>query len=310
MFASIALSLALLSAPAQVELPSLPDQTVPAEASIPAVEDSEAGDILHHILDERVLKVPGLGYVQLPEAGTWQVGPIDMTPTKYVVFMWLTAALVLLLLIPAAQSAKRAREQGGAPKGGHNAIEAMVLFFRDQVVMPNIGHGGERFVPFVLTLFFFILIANLLGLVPYGGSVTANISVTAALALMSLVVIEFAGIQAQGAHYLNTIFYWNKELGPVMRVLMLLIMTPVEILGKLAKPFALAIRLMANMTAGKIVLYAVVGLVFVFGSYAIAIAPIAMAVALTFLKIFVAFLQAYVFALLTSVFIGLIRHAH
>jgi F-type H+-transporting ATPase subunit a len=91
---------------------------------------------------------------------------------------------------------------------------------------------------------------------------------------------------------------------------MLLIMTPVEILGKLAKPFALAIRLMANMTAGKIVLYAVVGLVFVFGSYAIAIAPIAMAVALTFLKIFVAFLQAYVFALLTSVFIGLIRHAH
>jgi F-type H+-transporting ATPase subunit a len=91
---------------------------------------------------------------------------------------------------------------------------------------------------------------------------------------------------------------------------MLLIMTPVEILGKLAKPFALAIRLMANMTAGKIVLYAVVGLVFVFGSWAVAVAPIAMAVALTFLKIFVAFLQAYVFALLTSVFIGLIRHAH
>jgi F-type H+-transporting ATPase subunit a len=105
---------------------------------------------------------------------------------------------VLALLIPAAQAAKLRRAEGGAPRGGHNAIEAMVLFFRDQVVMPNIGHGGERFVPFVLTLFFFILIANLLGLVPYGGSVTANVSVTAALALMSFVVIEFAGMRRRG----------------------------------------------------------------------------------------------------------------
>jgi F-type H+-transporting ATPase subunit a len=308
MFASIVLALALLAAPQQ-PLPTPPDQTVPAGASIPAVEESAANEILHHILDERVIKTP-MGYIQLPEARSWMLGPIDVTPTKYVVFLWLTGLLVLALLIPAGQAAKRRRAEGGAPKGGHNAIEAMVLFFRDQVVMPNIGHGGERFVPFVLTLFFFILIANLMGLLPYGGSVTANVSVTAALALMSFVVIEFAGMQAQGVHYLNTIFYWNKELPLPMRVIMLLIMTPVEILGKLAKPFALAIRLMANMTAGKIVLYAVVGLIFVFGSYAFAIAPILMAVALTFLKIFVGFLQAYVFALLTSVFIGLIRHAH
>jgi F-type H+-transporting ATPase subunit a len=309
MFASLAFVVALAGA-LQVQLPTPPDQTVPPEASIPAIEQEPAGDILHHILDERVLKVPGVGYLDLPPAGTWMLGPIDMTPTKYVVFIWITALLVLLLLIPAAQAAKRRRAEGGAPRGGHNAVEAMVLFFRDQVVMPNIGHGGERFVPFVITLFFFILTANLLGLVPYGGSVTANISVTAALALMSLVVIEFAGIQAQGMHYLNTIFYWNKDLGLPMRIIMLLIMTPVEILGKIAKPFALAVRLMANMTAGKIVLYAVIGLVFVFGSLWVAAAPIAMAVALTFLKIFVAFLQAYVFSLLTSVFIGLIRHAH
>jgi F-type H+-transporting ATPase subunit a len=307
MFAPIALALTLLFA--QEPQPTPPHLTVPAEASIPAVEESAAGDIMHHILDERVIKTP-IGYIELPPAGSWMLGPIDMTPTKYVVFMWLTALLVLALLIPAGQAAKRRRAQAGAPRGGHNAIEALVLFFRDQVVMPNIGHGGERYAPFVLTLFFFILIANLMGLVPYGASITANVSVTAALALMTFVVVEYAGMRAQGVHYLNTIFYWNPGLPLPMRMIMFVIMTPVEILGKFAKPFALAIRLMANMTAGKIVLYAVVGLVFVFGSYAVAVAPIVMAVALTFLKIFVSFLQAYVFALLASVFIGLIRHAH
>jgi F-type H+-transporting ATPase subunit a len=95
-----------------------------------------------------------------------------------------------------------------------------------------------------------------------------------------------------------------------MRIAMTIIMTPVELLGKLAKPFALAVRLMANMTAGKIVIYAILGLIFLFGSYVIAIAPVVMVVALSFLKIFVALLQAYVFALLTSVFIGMITHAH
>jgi hypothetical protein len=106
-----------------------------------------------------------------------------------------------LLFLPAGRR-RSVRGARGAPRGGHNAIEAMVLFFRDKVVMPNIGHGGEKYVPFVVTLFFFILIANLLGLVPYGGSVTANISVTAALALMSLVVIETRGCGAglQGLH--------------------------------------------------------------------------------------------------------------
>jgi F-type H+-transporting ATPase subunit a len=186
----------------------------------------------------------------------------------------------------------------------------MVLFFRDQIVMPNVGHGGERFVPFIATLFFFIAISNLLGLIPYGASATTAISVTATLAIMSLVAIEYAGIRALGWGYLNTIFYWNKDLPLPLRIPMFLILSVVEMLGKFAKPFALAIRLMANMTAGKIVIYSLLGLIFVFGSYWIAVGPVVMTVALTFLKIFVAFLQAYIFALLTSVFIGLIRHAH
>jgi len=274
------------------------------------VPPEDGDDIMHHVLDERVLKAPW-GYVQLPARGSWQVGPVDLTPTKYVVFLWITGALVLLTVLPAAQAAKRRREKPESAGGKHyNVIEAMVLFFRDQIVMPNVGHGGERYVPFIVTLFFFIAIGNLLGLIPYGAAATTSISVTATLALMSLVVIEYAGMRALGWGYLNTLFYWNKDLPLPLRIPMFLILSVVEMLGKLAKPFALAIRLMANMTAGKIVIYSLLGLIFVFGSYWIAVGPVVMTVALTFLKIFVAFLQAYIFALLTSVFIGLISHAH
>ncbi len=309
MFATLALALTLLIAPAQVEQITPPPPTVPAHET--AATEPAGDDIMHHILDEREMKVPFIGYVHLPPAGSWMLGPLDITPTKYVVYLWITGLLMLLIFIPAGQAARRSREKGDSPHGGHNVIEAMVLFFRDQVVMPNIGHGGEKYVPFVTTLFFFIAIANLLGLVPYGGAATASISVTASLALLSLITIEVAGMRSLGAAgYMGTIFYWNKELPFPLRILMAVILTPVELLGKLAKPFALAIRLMANMTAGKIVIYSLIGLVFVFGNWWIAAFPVVMTVALTFLKIFVAFLQAYIFALLTSVFIGLIRHAH
>ncbi len=190
-------------------------------------------------------------------------------------------------------------------------IEAAVLFLRDKVIMPNIGHGGDRFVPFVTTLFFFILVSNLLGLLPWGATATGNISVTAALALMAFVTIEYAGMRALGPRgYLGTIVYIPHGLPKPLIPVMALIMTPVELLGKVVKPTALAIRLFANMTAGHILLLAIISLIFVFGSFAIAFAPVVMAVAITFLELFVAFLQAYIFALLTSVFIGLIRHAH
>jgi F-type H+-transporting ATPase subunit a len=311
MFATILLVLALL-APAQQQQPGLPVQTPDAIPTVPAPHPPEGGDdIMHHVLDERVLKLPFVGYYQLPPAGSWQVGPIDLTPTKYVVWLWITGLLTVLLILPAAQAAKRRRAKGESTAGKHhNVIEAMVLFFRDQIVMPNVGHGGERFVPFIATLFFFIAISNLLGLVPYGASATTAISVTATLAIMSLVAIEYAGIKALGWGYLHTIFYWNKDLPLLLRIPMFVILSIVEMLGKLAKPFALAIRLMANMTAGKIVIYSLLGLIFVFGTYWVIAGPIIMTVALTFLKIFVAFLQAYIFALLTSVFIGLIMHSH
>jgi F-type H+-transporting ATPase subunit a len=234
---------------------------------------------------------------------------IDLSPTKHVYFLLLGSALLILLMTSVARAHVRAQRGDGVAKGAPNAIEAMILYIRNEVILPNVGHHGEGFVPYLLTVFFFILTLNLLGLVPYGATATGNISVTATLAFLTFVTVEVAGIRANGWGYLNTIFYWNNQLPMVMRPLMFLILTPVELVGKITKPFALAIRLFANMTAGHIVLLAMMGLFFSFG-LPIGVAPLGMAVAIMFLEIFVAFLQAFVFTLLSSVFIGLIREAH
>lgn len=237
------------------------------------------------------------------------IGPLEVnfSPTKHVVMLLLAATISILLLVGAARAHARHTHASGHPKGFAAGIEAMVLFIRNEVILPNVGHHGNAFVPFGLTLFFFILTANLLGLIPYGSTATGNVSVTATLAIITFVVVEAAGIKAQGIGYLNTLFYWNKDLPLLMRVPMFLIMTPVEMIGKITKPFALAIRLFANMTAGHIVVLALVGLIFAFKSWAVAGGPFIMAVLIMMLELFVALLQAYIFTLLSSVFIGLIR---
>lgn len=267
-------------------------------------------DPMHHVQDGRTLEFQPFGEVHLPPAHSWQVGPIDMTPTRHVVFLWITGLILLLLFIPAGLAAKR-RQAGHAPGGKrHNAIEAAALFIRQEVVMTNIGHGGEKYAGYLITLFFFILIANLLGLVPFGASATGNIAVTAALAIITFLVVEITGMVALGPMgYLKTIVYIPHGLPKPLIPIMAVIMTPVELLGKAAKPFALAVRLMANMMAGHIVLLSLFSVALMFGGVIVA-GPWIMALALTFLELFVAFLQAYVFVVLTSVFIGLIRHAH
>ena len=241
-----------------------------------------------------------------------QIGPltIDLSPTRQVVVMVLVAALMLPTFILLA-GVLRNRHKEKAPSGLANAVEATVVYFRDEVVRPNIGHGADAFTPFILTLFFFVLGMNLIGLTPLGITPTANISVTAALAVISFVVIEVAGFTALGpAGYARTIFFLPPGLPVLMKPPMLLILTIVEALGKLAKPFALAIRLMANMTAGHTLILLLMGAIFVLQNYLVGVGAVAVASALMILELVVACLQAYIFALLTSVFIGLIRHAH
>jgi F-type H+-transporting ATPase subunit a len=314
MIASVALMLALAGGTSAAS-PAADTVRQPAQPGVEAAaahaDDGGHGegiDFMHHILDSREWETP-FGVVHFPAAHSWEVAGIDLTPTKHVLFLGIAGLLTLIFLLPAAALAGRA-QQGRTAGKRHNLVEAFVLYIRNEVVMRNIGHGGERYAPFLLTLFFFILFANLLGLVPWGSTATANINVTAALAVLTFLAIEVGGMKAQGSAYLGTIFYWNKDLAFPMRVLMFFIMTPVEVVGKIVKPVALALRLMANMTAGHIVLLAIISLIFVFGSYFVAVAPVLMAVAITFLEIFVSFLQAYIFTLLSSVFIGLMQHAH
>jgi F-type H+-transporting ATPase subunit a len=241
-----------------------------------------------------------------------RLGPleINLSPTKHVVMLIIAALLTLATLLTAARAHERHHHEVGRPRGFAAGIEAMVLYIRNEVVLPNVGAHGEKFAPFILTLFFFILFANLLGLIPYGATATGNIGVTAMLALITFVVVEVAGMRALGKGYLNTVVYWPHDQSLVMKALMTPIMTPVELLSKFTKPFALAIRLFANMTAGHVVVLALISLIFTFGNYAIAPVPVLMAVAIMLLEIFVAFLQAFVFALLASVFIGQVRTAH
>lgn len=288
---------------------------VPAAAA--AQRPNEPVDIITpHITDAYELELPGppptfVTHVHLPRFAPVQIGglTVDLSPTKHVVFMLMAALTAIAILVGTARAHAKHTHKAGVPKGFAAGMEGMVLYLRNEVILPNVGHHGNGFVPFLLTLFFFILFCNLWGIVPWGATATGNIAVTATLAIITFFVIEIAGMRANGAGYLNTIFYWNTELPLAMRIPMFLIMTPIEIVGKLTKPFALMIRLFANMTAGHIVVLALIGMIFTFKSMASG-APFLMAVAINVLELFVAFLQAFIFTLLSSVFIGQIREAH
>jgi F-type H+-transporting ATPase subunit a len=178
-------------------------------------------------------------------------------------------------------------------------VEVFVMFIRDEIVLPNMGTAGLRYLPYLLTTFFFILIMNLMGLIPFGASATGNVSVTAGLAIIAFIMIQISAIRAQGfGHYL-------AHLTGGVHWLLWPIMIPIEILGLFTKPFALCIRLFANMTGGHIVIVALFGLIFIFKSYIIAIGPFGFVLGIMFLELFVAFLQAYIFTMLTSLFMGL-----
>lgn len=273
--------------------------------------------IMPHITDSRTMEIPWFNKewsreVHLP---SWPVHigntTIDMGPTKHVVFMLLAALLCLVVLIGAARAHVRATAEVGHPKGFSAGIESVVLYLRDKVFLPSLGPHGDAYIPFVSTLFFFILFMNLMGLLPYGSTPTGNVSVTATLAICAFIATETAGMIALGPMgYFKTVVYWPSDLGIGLKLPLTLVMTPVEIIGKFTKPFALTIRLFANMIAGHVIVLAMIGLVFTFGSWLIAPAPIGMAIGIMILEVLVSFIQAFVFALLTAVFIGQIRAAH
>jgi len=253
-------------------------------------------ELLHHLKDSRTLEFPG-GHLELPQFPPLTIGGIviDLSITRHVVFLWIAAGIVLFL----ATAAARSNTKNFIPRGIGNLIEVVVQFLRDEVALPNMGKSGLRYLPYLLTTFFFILVMNLLGLIPYGASATGNISVTLALAVIAFVMIQLSAIRAQG------IGHYFAHLTGGVHWLLWPIMIPIEILGLFTKPFALCIRLFANMTGGHIVIVSMLGLIFLFKSYLIAPASVGFVAAIDLLELFVAFLQAYIFTMLTSLFMGL-----
>jgi F-type H+-transporting ATPase subunit a len=265
--------------------------------------------IFHHTADSHTLELPFVGEVHLPTG--WYLFGVDVSPTKHVVFMVLAAVLVFLTIRIAGRQIARRHLEGKAPRGFGAAIEAMALFVRNDVAIANIGHRGAKFAPYIMTLFFFILYCNLFGLLPWGASPTGNLAVTGALALTAFLTIEISGMVALGPKgYLKTIVMIPPGMTGIGALMMALIMTPIEIIGKLTKPFALCLRLFANMTAGHFVILALLGLIFIFSSWVVAAGSVAFVLFMMMLELLVAFLQAYIFALLTSVFIGMMQHEH
>jgi F-type H+-transporting ATPase subunit a len=223
----------------------------------------------------------------------------DFSLTRNVVQMIIALALLLWILLSVA---KRYRGQGAgkAPKGMQNLMEVLITFIRDEIGKPNLGPKYSKYMPYLLTVFFFILINNLVALIPGTANVTGNIAFTLVLGVISFIVILFS----------TNKHYWGHIFNPPVPGGVKPIMIPVEILGIFTKPFALIIRLFANMIAGHIIIICLISLIFIFGNLSAGVgwgfSPISIAftVFIYFIEILVAFIQAYIFANLTAVFIG------
>ena len=209
--------------------------------------------------------------------------------------MFIVIAVLLFLMLNSAKFYKR--NPGTAPKGIASFIEPIVIFVRDEIALPNIGHKKYlKFTPYLLTLFFFIWVGNILGLFPEAANFTGNIALTFTLAIFTFIITNVNGNKDYWKHVFAT---------PGVPVPLLLIIVPVEIIGLFTKPFALMVRLFVAITAGHIVILSFIALIFVFESMAVGVASTIMVVFINFIEILVATIQAYVFTLLSALFIGL-----
>ncbi len=227
---------------------------------------------------------------------------IDLSITKNVASMMIGALIIVLLFMSVAGAYKK--RQGQAPKGLQAFMEPIILFIRDDIAIPNIGEKKyQKYMPYLLTLFFFIWINNLLGLIPSGANMSGNIAFTMTLAVFTLLITNISGNKDYWMHIL-----WTPGVPLPLRVIML----PVEIIGIFTKPFALMVRLLANITAGHIIILSLLSFIFIFQNVLIGIPVTAFVIVMNFLELFVAALQSYIFTLLTALFIGLAveEHAH
>lgn len=227
--------------------------------------------------------------------------PLDLSITKNVVGMLFAGALLFFGFVSLARNYKNR----AIPKGFGRVLEPLVIYVRDEIARPNIGPKADRYMPYLLTAFFYIWLLNLLGLTPLGFNVTGNIAVTVCLALFTFLIVQFSGNKDYWKH-----IFWM----PGVPIPMKIILMPIELLGVFTKPFALLIRLFANITAGHFVVMSLIALTItmkaVFGPVAATGMSFALALFITVIEVLVAFLQAYIFTMLSALFIGMAVEEH
>lgn len=219
---------------------------------------------------------------------------LDLSITKNVAMLFITAILLILVFRAAAKGARK--NAGKAPKGIQSLIEPIILFVTEEVIKPNAGPKANKYVPYLLTLFFFILFGNLLGLLPGAANLTGNIAVTMTLAAFTFIITNISGNKAYWSH-----IFWTPGVPLPLRPILLM----VEVIGIFTKPIALLIRLFAAIAAGHIVLLSIMSLTFIFHSWFVGFGSSILVVFISLIELLVAGIQAYVFTLFSSLYIGM-----
>lgn len=239
--------------------------------------------IMAHILDHPVFHLEVFGF--------------DLSITKHVLMMWIVSAVLIVALTAAFRRPKL------VPHGLANFFEMIIEYLEQDVMKPYLGSHSRHYAPYLLSAFFFVLLCNLLGLIPGAATATGNISVTAAMALLTFCMVQIAGIKNHGL-----VGYFKGLIPPGLPIFILPIMVPVEIISLCTKHFALAIRLFANMIAGHVVIMAFLLIVFTFKSYVIGVVTMGGILFVSLLEVLIGLIQAYIFTILSSVFIGMAVH--
>jgi F-type H+-transporting ATPase subunit a len=258
---------------------------------------NKKGDTVEKSLNGKIIEVDEHG--EMVEAGL----PLDFSITKNVFMMLLSVIILLWVFLSLARAYKKTGIS--EPRGLAGFIEPVIVFIEEDVAIPNIGEDKYfRYMPYLLTIFFFILLNNLMGLIPFfpfGANVTGNIALTMVLAVFTFILTTVSGNRSYWQHIFNT---------PGVPVWLAPIMIPVEIIGMFTKPFALMVRLFANITAGHIIVLSLISMIFIFKSVFMAAPSLVMVIFMDMIELLVAFLQAYIFTLLSALFIGLAMPEH
>ena len=249
----------------------------------------------HNVVDYNGYKLDH-NHITLADSGK---AVFDISITKNVAMLLINATLMVLVFMAVAKGYKK--NKGAAPSGIQSFIEPIIMFVRDEIVKPNIGHHYEKFLPYLLTLFFFILFGNLLGLLPGAGNLTGNIAVTLTLALLTFIITNVNGNKAYWAH-----IFWTPGVPLPLRLVIL----PVELIGIFTKPISLTVRLFVAITAGHIVLLSLIALTFIFGSIWVGFGSSIIVLFISLIELLVAGIQAYVFTLFTALYIGMATADH